>query len=69
MSSGFPTRRTMDFAAICSVAAANCSGVRPSMAISVAMNPGATALTVIPWGPRSMANRRVSTDTAAFVAA
>jgi len=59
----------MALAAICSVAAANCSGVRPSAAISVTMNPGATAFTVTPCGPSSMANRRVSTETAAFVAA
>ena len=45
------------------------SSVRPSLTSSVRMNPGATALTVIPCCPSSIANRRVMMDTAALVAA
>jgi len=68
-SSGFPTRRTMDLAAICSESEAISEGERPCATISVTMNPGAMALTVMPCGPSCMAKRRVSTETAALVAA
>src|SRR5260370_28333662 len=39
---------------------------RPPWAISVGTNPGATALTVIPNEPSSIANRLVKMETAAF---
>ena len=65
MSSGRPIRRTIVRAAI----AAKSASVRPAAAMSVRTNPGAIALTVMPWGPSSSAKRRVSTTTAALVAA
>ena len=71
MSSGWPTRRS----GICSLAARWKSSTdifsRAAVAavISVAMNPGAMALTVTPNGPSSMARVLVNPCIPALAAA
>lgn len=56
-SSGRPTRRTGISATACFCSSAKSTFIRAAVAavMSVTMNPGATAFTVTPNGPSSMA--------------
>ena len=47
----------------------NSSSLHPARAISITIHPGATALTVTPRRPSSIAKRRVRINTSALVAA
>jgi hypothetical protein len=69
MSSGAPTRPTMVRSRIDATRCVNASSLAPRRAISVTIQPGQTAFTVIPDRPSSMANRRVRINTSDFVAA
>ena len=68
MSSGSPIRAIIAFAAKLSSVPCQ-SPPRPRCVISVRTKPGATAFTVMLWGPSSMAKRLVKIATSALVAA
>jgi hypothetical protein len=69
MSSGSPMRPSIARSAMRRATSCPCWSVRRLCAISVRMKPGATAFTVMPRGPSSMAKRFVRIATSAFVAA
>src|SRR6202043_3582701 len=69
ISSGRPVRPTIVRSLIFRTRAWKSSSLRPALAISVTIQPGATALTVIPRRPSSIAKRRVRISTSALVAA
>ena len=71
MSSGWPTRRTGVWAAITFCSFSNFTPYRAALSavMSLTIYPGATALTVIPSGPSSIASVRVKPSMPAFVAA
>ncbi len=70
-SSGRPVRRTGISAAACSWSAAKSTFIRAAVAavMSVTMKPGATALTVTPNGPSSIASVLVKPCMPALAAA
>jgi hypothetical protein len=64
-----PVRPTMVRSLMLRTRTWNSSSLRPVRAISVTIHPGATALTVTPRRPSSIAKRRVKINTSALVAA